>query len=176
VSNGQGVVNVKRVRSECDGIAIAATEPNASLLLGDLAPGEQAILRITAVAQTAALSAEMVASTRSAATDPQRSNNVARLVQPIESSQVENRVDTLRLPAVDLAYDSVSRMLYLANGGFEAGVSNVLVAVDPARGTIERQVPLPGLPGRLAVSGGGEFLYVSLDSLGVRPCSEAAPE
>jgi hypothetical protein len=141
----------------------AATEPNASLLLGDLAPGEQAIVRITAVAQTAAISAEIVASTQSAAMDSQRANNVARLVQPIESSQVENRVDTLRLPAVDLAYDSVSSMLYLANGGFEAGVSNVLIAVDPARGTIERQVALPGLPGRLAISGGGEFLYVSLD-------------
>lgn len=144
--------------------ALFATEPQAGVLLGNLLPGQWKSVSVEAIPQTASLSAELVVSTRSATFDPLQSNNVARLIQPIEASQVPNRVDFYALPATDALFDSVSQMLYLACPALSATVSNTLIVLDPARGTIQRQIVLPGSPGKLAVSSGGEFLYVSLNA------------
>jgi uncharacterized repeat protein (TIGR01451 family) len=142
---------------------ISATEPQASLLVGELEPSHGALVRVQAIAQAAALSSELVVSTRSSAIDPQQTNNVARLVQPIESSQLPNRVDFFPLAAKDALFDPVTQMLYLSCPNLSATETNLLVVLDPAHGVVQRKLPLPGPPDRLAVSSGGEYLYVSLN-------------
>lgn len=142
---------------------ISAAEPQASVLVGDLEPGHGVLVRIQAIAQAAALSSELVVSTRSSAIDLQQSNNVARLTQPIESSQLPNRVDFFPLAAKDALFDPVTQMLYLSCPNLSATETNLLVVLDPANGVVQRKLTLPGSPDRLAVSSGGEYLYVSLN-------------
>src|SRR6185369_10395070 len=134
---------------------IYVQEPQASLPVGNLEPGQSKEIKVRAIAQTALFSGEVVASTRSTAADPQLNNNVAHLAQPIVPCQVPTRVDALPLPAQDLVFDPVSQMIYLGCSELQPGVTNVLVVFDPARGTIVRQIRLPGRPGKLAVSSAG---------------------
>ncbi|MFO1514088.1 MAG: DUF11 domain-containing protein [Verrucomicrobiota bacterium] len=143
--------------------AISATEPQASVLVGDLEPGQRALVKIQAIAQAASLSAELVVSTRSSATDSQQSNNVARRVQPIESSQLSDRMDFFPLAANDALFDPMTQMLYLSCPNLSSTVTNQLVVLDPAHGVVQRRLTLPGPPDRLAISSGGEYLYVSLN-------------
>jgi hypothetical protein len=56
--------------------------------------------------------------------------------------------------AEHLVWDPISARLY-------ASVTNLgIVVIDPVAGAVERSVPVPGLPTRLALSRGGEYLYV----------------
>ena len=144
-------------------LTISATEPQASVSVGDLEPGQGVLVKIQAIAQAAALSSELVVSTRSSASDLQQANNVARLFQPIESSQLPDRVDFFPLAAKDALFDPVTQMLYLSCPNLSATETNLLVVLDPAHGVVQRKLPLPGPPDRLAVSSSGEHLYVSLN-------------
>ena len=147
-----------------DAAIISAVEPQVSLALGTLGAAQLRTVRVKAVAQQASLGDELVVSIRSEAVDPQLDNNVARLTKPIEFAQVPNRVDFVAFPADDMVYEPVRQVLYLACAQFTASVSNVVIAFDVNQGVIQQQVELPGRPGSLAVSSGGEFLYVSLDA------------
>lgn len=143
---------------------ISAVTTQASLALGPLAAGESRQIALQAVAEKASLTGELVVSVRSDAVDPQLTNNVARLAQPIAFASLPNRVDYLPLASADLVYEPVGRMLYLACTQFSDTVSNAIVALDPYQGTIQQVVSLPGPPGVLAVSDGGEYLYVTLNA------------
>jgi hypothetical protein len=105
-----------------------------------------------------------VVSTRSEAVDPQLENNVARLTKPIEFAQVANRVDFVACAVEDIVYEPVRQMLFVACSPLTTTISNAVIGLDMSGGTNSRQAELPGRPGKLAVSGGGEYLYVSLEA------------
>lgn len=72
---------------------------------------------------------------------------------------------TLELGFGDIAWDSVSRRLYLTSPRATSPYPDGVVAVDPLTARITGAVTVGSHPGRLAVSPDGRALFVGVDSL-----------
>src|SRR5438067_321532 len=69
-------------------------------------------------------------------------------------------VRQLALNTTDLIYDPTQNLIY-------ASVTDHRIAIiDPVSGSIGPFVSVAGVPGRLAISDDGQFLYVGLDDIG----------
>jgi DNA-binding beta-propeller fold protein YncE len=149
---------------QVNGAHVIADKTNHLVLnLGSIPANSGAMLRISAVPDRAYTSTEVIASVRSSAMDVNRSSNSTRLVHGVESSSLPNLLETLDIPGSDLVYDSVAKRLYVAGLSDNGILSSNLTVVDPVTGTATGSIELPGIPVKLAISGGSEFLYVALD-------------
>jgi hypothetical protein len=72
-------------------------------------------------------------------------------------------VTTVSLPTNDLVFDEVSGRLYASVPSRAGELGNRVVALDPASGAVLGSTFVGSEPGKLALSSGGEFLYVGLD-------------
>ncbi|MFL6519712.1 MAG: hypothetical protein ACJ8NS_05785 [Chthoniobacterales bacterium] len=71
---------------------------------------------------------------------------------------------TLPIKVTDLAWDSSRNRIYASVPQSSTGVyANELIAIDPATLEVTARVPTGGDPGQLAMSSGGEALYVVLN-------------
>jgi hypothetical protein len=69
-------------------------------------------------------------------------------------------VKVLPLATNDLAYDSVSRMIYVSQPGAQGRIATI----DPVSGSLGQSIIIGNEPGRLALSDNGQSLYVSIDN------------
>ena len=72
----------------------------------------------------------------------------------------------LSLPTSDFAYDALRQRLYAGVRGTGATNGQTIVAIDPLTGAATDLVSLGTDPGRLALSGDNQFLYVGLMGTG----------
>lgn len=70
---------------------------------------------------------------------------------------------TLAIPTRDLLPDTIGGRLYASVPSTGGGYANMIVAIDPATGTVVNSVAAGSEPGELAISGDRQFLYVGLD-------------
>jgi uncharacterized protein (TIGR03437 family) len=63
---------------------------------------------------------------------------------------------------VDLAYDSGSHRLYASIGPNGGASANSILIVDPSGGQIVDSIKTQGIPGRIAVSDDGHYLYIAV--------------
>ena len=74
--------------------------------------------------------------------------------------------DTIRhisLPAKDLIFDSNTQKIYASVPSSVLGVGNSITRIDPVTGVAETSIQVGSDPGKLAISGDKQFLYVGLD-------------
>jgi hypothetical protein len=72
-------------------------------------------------------------------------------------------VRTLSLPNNDLIYDSSRGLIYASVPSNAAAAANSVASIEPATGAVVSSLPVGVDPGKLAVSAGGEYLYVALN-------------
>jgi len=72
----------------------------------------------------------------------------------------------LPLRANDLVYDPVSQRIYASVGAAGGERANTVTPINPATGTLEAGIAVGSDPARLALSDGGQYLYVGLDGEG----------
>jgi uncharacterized repeat protein (TIGR01451 family) len=94
--------------------------------------------------------------------DPQRANNVgsATAYLPVLSSE---GVRLLEIAAADLVYDRTGGMLYASWPAALGSEANSVVSIEPVTGQLGTPLRVGNGPGKMAVSGDGQFLYVALD-------------
>jgi hypothetical protein len=68
--------------------------------------------------------------------------------------------------SIDLVYDAAANRLFLSIGSGNGGLTNGVSVLNPVNGVIESFAP-PARPSKLARSGDGQFLYISLPDLAV---------
>src|SRR5262245_29634822 len=68
----------------------------------------------------------------------------------------------LSLPTNDIVFDPVSQRIYASVPSRAGSNGNSITVVNPELGTIGPSVFIGSEPGKLAVSGDGQFLYVAL--------------
>jgi len=84
----------------------------------------------------------------------------------IISSPVTLQVNDQRqiaLPAKDLIYDPLRKLIYASVPGSAGTVGNTITVIDPETGSVGRSVFIGSEPGKLAISNDGQYLYVALD-------------
>ncbi|WP_193211894.1 DUF11 domain-containing protein [Luteolibacter marinus] len=84
----------------------------------------------------------------------------------VEVSRTMDAVRTLPWKAADLAYDPGRGVIYAAIPKQQPEYSNTILAIDPASGAVTGSLVLANDPRKLAITGGGEFLYVALQDNG----------
>ncbi len=75
-------------------------------------------------------------------------------------------VATIAMRANDVVADSGRARIYASVAGTDATRANTIARIDPATGTVEATVAIGSDPGRLAMSDGGQYLYVGLNGTG----------
>jgi uncharacterized protein YjdB len=84
----------------------------------------------------------------------------------IISSPVTLQVNDQRqiaLPAKDLIYDPLRKLIYASVPGSAGALGNTITVIDPETGLVGTSVFVGSEPGKLAISGNGQYLYVALD-------------
>jgi hypothetical protein len=72
----------------------------------------------------------------------------------------KGKVRRIPLPHLSFVYDDVSRKIYASTTGGAGNIGNEIVPVDPFAGSVGTGVLMGSEPGTLAVSDGGQYLYV----------------
>jgi len=94
--------------------------------------------------------------------DPNFTNNVARLPLFAQLAPGADGAMAFNLAVEDLVYDAAANRLILSIGAGNGGPTNGLDVLNPITGVVESFTPLGTRPTKLARSGDGQFLYVSL--------------
>jgi uncharacterized protein YjdB len=84
----------------------------------------------------------------------------------IISSPVTLQVNDQRqiaLPAKDLIYDPLRKLIYASVPGSAGTAGNTITVIDPETGSVGPSVFIGSEPGKLAISNDGQYLYVALD-------------
>jgi uncharacterized repeat protein (TIGR01451 family) len=87
-------------------------------------------------------------------------NNVAVVLTTVYPAAGKVEPLTLNISANDLVYDSKRNRIYVSIPQTLLALGGAIAIIDPESGAVSELIPFPGNPGRLAISGGGEFLYV----------------
>jgi uncharacterized repeat protein (TIGR01451 family) len=107
------------------------------------------------------------ASVTSDAQDPSLTNNVVSTLTSVAFISSPDSVNILNLTTKDLAYDPVGQRIYASIPSSVGGtLGNSVLALDPVSGLASNPVFVGSEPGKLAISGDGHYLYVSLDGAG----------
>ena len=75
-------------------------------------------------------------------------------------------IRVVTLGALDVAYDRKRGALWVGTSSSAGGLSNSLVAIDPATAAVGSVIHLESQPARLAISDDGHYLYAGLRPLG----------
>ncbi len=136
----------------------AVTGPQQALAtLGTLLPGGMAQLTVTVVASQPGR-IQAVASVTSSALDPDWTNNSRSLTNPVVLFVARDGIAVLNQAAADLVFNPVTGRLYAS------GNASYVAVINPALAQVEANWSVPTQPGRMALSGDGQALYVSHDS------------
>ena len=84
-------------------------------------------------------------------------------IAPLPGHAANTVVQTINLPATDLAFSITNQTLYATVGRLGAALSNHVAALDPRTGQVQWSLPLAREPVRLDVSADGHHLFVGFD-------------
>jgi hypothetical protein len=71
--------------------------------------------------------------------------------------------ESIPLDAKAMVYNPVSGLLFASIGASATNNPNTVAVIDPVAGKVSQYIPVGNNPNRLAISGDGQYLYVSLD-------------
>jgi len=138
---------------------IHTTNGLAQCLVGSLAPGATASMQLTLLThEPRALTNSVLAISSGPELNPQ--DNFSTVALPVSFLSV------LKLPVNDMVYDPARARIYASVGPSGGLLSNSVVEIDPANGTLGHAIPLQDYPGKLALSDDSQFLYVGLGNTG----------
>jgi len=84
----------------------------------------------------------------------------------LPATPMPDRTIKLNQATRDLVYDPLNDRIYASVSAGAAGQGNALITIDPHTGKVGDSIPIGSSPGKLALSGDGKLLYVSLDGAG----------
>jgi uncharacterized repeat protein (TIGR01451 family) len=130
--------------------------------IGTLAAGSVATSQVQFQSSTAG-TFEHVAQVSGDVTDTNSVNNSIRQHWIVNGNMAGQPFAEYRFVASDVVWSSQSERLYLSLAQDSPGLSNAVIALDPATGTFGAPLPVGPNPGDLEVSENGEYLYVGLN-------------
>jgi uncharacterized repeat protein (TIGR01451 family) len=149
---------------------VTATSPNGACALqgssltcpiGTLPGGGTASVTVVVTPPLPGLLASQVNLTTSDF-DPDLADCQATLLTVVTNTASPGPFVPYALPASDIAYDPIQQRLLAS---IQSG-TNVVVGMDPASGEFTSIIPVGTLPGQLALSDDGQYLYTALMSTG----------
>jgi YVTN family beta-propeller protein len=135
--------------------------------VGELAAGASATLTVTTRPDSAG-SLTLSASALSNSIDTNFTNNNAAKLVSVGFNSTPDTVNTLRLAANNLVWDSSRKLLWATiPGTVEAPLGKSLVSIDPQNGLISDPLPIGATPfaNSMAISANGRYLYVGLSDV-----------
>ena len=132
--------------------------------IGDLTPNESVVLTITTLPQSSG-EVTCVGIATSQAPDPDFANNTATSLVSVGYELALDTVNTLRLPANNLVYDTTRDVLWASfpsNAPPPLGES--IISIDPESGVFSSPIPIQANPMQqcMTISTNGRYLYVGL--------------
>jgi YVTN family beta-propeller protein len=135
--------------------------------VGELATGASATLTVTTRPDSAG-SLTLSASAVSNSIDTNFTNNIAAKLVSVGFNSTPDAVNTLRLAANNLVWDSSRKLLWATiPSTVEAPLGKSLVSIDPQTGLISDPLPIGATPfaNSMAISANGRYLYVGLSDV-----------
>lgn len=135
--------------------------------LGELAAGASAMLTLTTRPDLAG-SLSFAASATSDSIDTDLTNNTVAKVLSVGFNSGPDTVNTLRLTANNLVWDSSRKLLWATvPGTVEAPLGKSVVSIDPQTGLVSDPLPIGAtpLPNSMAISANNRYLYIGLSDV-----------
>lgn len=154
LSDGQSVEAVA-------GVPHVESDGWITFLPDEMAAGETRVMTVTARAGSAG-SVSCSATAISSSADSATAGNSATVIVPVGFDPGPDAINRVDLTAAGLIEDPLRGLVWASVPYAGPGAERMVVSLDPATGLIVDRIPLLHMPGTLAISKNGSYLYAGL--------------
>lgn len=143
------------------GVPHVESEGWITFLPGEMSAGETRVMTVAARAGRPG-SASCSATVISSSVDSSTAGNSATVIVPVGFDPGPDAINRIDLTTTGLIEDRLRGLVWASVPYAGPGADRVIVSLDPATGLVVDRIPLPHIPGNLAISKNGTYLYAGL--------------